>query len=243
MKHQIILLLILIISGFVYAEKSLDAELGFEDENGALDEIDQMDVDFVEARGIRTREIGSAVYLSAAAGLSFLHYDFEEDSGDDISSISIPIIANAGYRYGSAYELSTLGMTELSWGVNAGLVQLASGYIHQHDINLWSVPVTLYGKMLFNKKIGVQLGVGAHYWNLLDTYNPAGAQAKVIFDDSGISYTFTYALSFEHEIKRDLNLAITLQHYYLPIDVREDAAVDTYDYPVYILTVGLSYFL
>lgn len=247
MKYLVFLLVILGLACGLYAEDTasdnldatveLQSDEGSNDELDELDELDNMDVEFARAPGIRSRVVGDKILLSAAVGLSILDYDFKNKNA---SIWGIPAVVNIGYRFSKAYELSSLGMTAFSVGLNTGVLQLANGEdINQHNFRAISVPVIPYAKMHF-KYIDFQFGIGGHYWYLFDRVVFNNAQADGVKDTSGLDVAATYAFSYNYEIKRELHMELSVRGYYAKV-YSDSEVFESYDYPLYMLTVGLTY--
>ncbi len=248
MKHILFLMLLLGLIFNVHAEENepnLDAELGLEDDSDDIDELDNMEVEFAQAPGIRSRVVGDAWMLSASFGLSYTFHDFKEVD-NEITQYGFPIIVDVGHRFNKAFELSAAGMTSFSVGLNTGFIQVASGTVPQakssKEFTAFTVPITIYGKMHF-KYINFQLGVGGHIWNVWNK-TLIVEQPDKVNNKSGFTSAITYAFSHNYEIRRGLEAEFGLRMYYIPFtsDTGSDH-FNSYDYPVYMVTAGLTYLL
>ncbi|MGL1902592.1 MAG: hypothetical protein OCC49_10680 [Fibrobacterales bacterium] len=246
MKYMLILILFLGMLSPIIAEEetSLDAELGL-DSDDALDELDDMDVEFAEAPGIRSRVIGNAFLVNASLGFSINNASVIDEA---YSKWGVPFIADIGYRLEKAFELSVLGQTEFSFGFNTGFIQVLWGEKkltteYDKELLVLSIPMNIYGKMHF-KYINVQLGLGGHKWFHTFTQVEEG-QPDIKNDVTGFDVMVQWGLTHSYTLKRNFNAEFGLRMFYLPFtgNIPSVSDFNKYDYPIYVLSAGLNWVL
>ncbi|MGL1935458.1 MAG: hypothetical protein OCD01_10570 [Fibrobacterales bacterium] len=246
MNYMLLLILFLGMLSPIVAEEetSLDAELGL-DGDDALDELDDMDVEFAEAPGIRSRVIGNAILVNASLGLSINNADVLDEA---YSSWGVPFIADIGYRLERAYDLSVLGQTEFSFGFNTGFIQVLWGEkksASDKDLELFvfSIPMSVYGKLHF-KYVNVQLGLGAHKW-FINLTKLEDQTPDIVEKVSGFNVMAQWGITHTYTLKRDFYAEFGLKMFYLPFtgDFPSKSNFNEYDYPIYVVSAGLSWVL